>query len=463
VLRRLPLTVKLSLVVAVAAALATASVAGVVLLATRAGFGQYLTSQVTERTAELRPELEQYYAREGSWQGVDALMAEPNQAGAPGWGGHHGRMGPGTTSLVLVDSAGAVQYAPPEVGPLANVAWRLRREAVPLSVDGKVVGYLMAQAGVQETNFSDRLLATILRTGAIAVVLALAVGLVLTRHALRPLSELEAATERISAGELSVRVPVHSHDEVGALAVRFNGMAAQLQEQDALRKRLMNDIAHELRTPLTVMQGQIEALQDGVFPLSAENLEPVHGETLLLARLVSDLRDLSLAEAGQLALDLAPLELNGLLQRVGARFASQAQAAHIYLQVLEAEAPLVTVADAQRLEQVLGNLLSNALRHTPEGGTVSLEAQARLGGARLTVRDSGSGIPAEDLPHVFERFYRGDPARAHRDGHTGLGLAIARELIRAHGGEITASSAPGKGTAFTIDLPGAPSEAAATL
>jgi signal transduction histidine kinase len=367
--------------------------------------------------------------------------------------GRRGHMGPGTTSLILVDSDGDIQYSPRQMAQTRLTPWRIRRDGVPLEVEGETVGYLVVQSGVQEEGFYSSLLRTIIRAGVITTLLALGLGLLLTRNALRPLTELEGATKQIGAGDLAVRVPVHAKDEVGALAERFNTMASDLQDQDTIRRRMMNDIAHELRTPLTVMQGQIEALQDGVFELSAHNLDPVHEQTLLLKRLVNDLRDLALAESGQIALDVAPVELSTLVPRVAARFAPQAQAQCIDLVVAPHGTIPAIQGDSQRLEQVLNNLLSNALRHTPTGGRVTLGLSATANGARITVQDTGEGIASEDLPHVFERFYRSDRARERGDGHTGLGLAIARELVRAHGGDISASSVPGQGTIVMVDLP----------
>jgi len=447
---RMSLTLKISLVVALAVALSTAALAAAVVWAARSGFGAYLSVEVRERTSELRPLLEEYYETHGSWQGVGRVIAQ--QDTPPAGMGRRARMGPGTTSLLLVDREGVVHYAPD--GATRRLAlWRVRRDGVPLQSNGVTVGYLVVQAGVQEQGFYRTLLGTIVRAGVLTTLLAVGAGMLLTRSALRPLAELEAATQKVSSGDLGTRVPVRARDEVGALAERFNTMAAALQDQDMLRRRMMSDIAHELRTPLTVMQGQLEALQDGVFPLTPENLQPVHEQTLLLSRLVNDLRDLSLAESGQIALDMSSVDLGRLVTRVAARFATQAQAQSIRLEVAPHPPMPMIQGDAQRLEQVLNNLISNSLRHTPAGGLVTLSLSTTAEGVRITVQDTGEGIAPEDLPHIFERFYRGDRARQRGEGHTGLGLAIARELVRAHGGDIHASSVQGQGTTLIVDLP----------
>lgn len=451
-LKRMPLALKISLVVAIAVAVSTAALAVAVLYAARAGFGAYLSVEAAAGTNELRPLLEQYYAQRGSWDDVDELMLM--QQGMPPQGmGRRGHMGPGTTSFVVVNTDGEIAFAP--MGVIQNQLTQrsIRRDGVPLRVDGKTVGYLVLQSGVQEEAFYRSLLTTIIRAGAITTLLALGIGLLLTRSALRPLNELEDATKQISAGDLAVRVPVRARDEVGALAERFNTMASDLQDQDTIRRRMMNDIAHELRTPLTVMQGQIEALEDGVFELTPGNLEPVHEQTLLLKRLVNDLRDLALAESGQIALDMAPVDLERLVPRVVGSFTPQAQSLGVELSVASHDPVSPIEGDSQRLEQVLNNLLSNSLRHTPAGGAVTVHLGTTQQGVRIAVRDTGEGIPAEDLPHVFERFYRSDRARQRGDGHTGLGLAIARELVRAHGGDIVAASVQDQGTTVSVDLP----------
>jgi two-component system OmpR family sensor kinase/two-component system sensor histidine kinase BaeS len=452
-LKRLPLTLKLSLVVALAVALSTALVALTVHWAARRSLNQYLALDITQRTDAFRAMLEEYYAAQGDWRDIEPLLRrQAGHAYGMGMGMREG-MAPGTAYIILVDSSGQVRYDP-TMTHMGHVLPRdTLRAGIPLVVRGQTVGYLVTRVGAEESAFHQRLMATILRAGALAAVLAIAVGLTLTRATLHPLKALETATEQIAAGELGARVEVQAQDEVGALALRFNRMAADLQRQDQLRRRLMNDIAHELRTPLTVMQGHLEALQDGVFPMNQENLQPVYEQTLLLKRLVNDMRDLALAEAGQMALDRAPMDAGALLHRIAARFRPEAERRGVALNAAPDPGLPLVEADAQRMEQVLGNLLSNALRHTPAGGHVTLGAARKGAGVRITVQDTGEGIAPEDLPHIFERFYRGDRSRHRGEGHSGLGLAIARELVRAHGGEITAESALGQGASVHVDLP----------
>lgn len=276
------------------------------------------------------------------------------------------------------------------------------------------------------------------------------------RRIASPLADVMAAADAVAEGDLSVRVPPHGHGEFTRLAHSFNRMAAELERADQQRRNLTADVAHELRTPLQIIQGNLEGVLDGVYQPTEEHLEATLEETRLLARLVEDLRTLSLAETGQLPLVWESVDISELLADVGTSFSGQAEAAGVELR-LESEAdaaPLSVRADADRLDQVLGNLVANALRHTPAGGTITLRAEARPASVRISVCDTGEGIAPEDLPYVFDRFWRGDHSRTRTDGAgSGLGLAIARQLVRAHGGRITVESALGQGTTFVVDLP----------
>jgi two-component system OmpR family sensor kinase/two-component system sensor histidine kinase BaeS len=284
---------------------------------------------------------------------------------------------------------------------------------------------------------------------------ALAVGAF--RGIAAPLADVMAAADAVAQGDLSVRVPVpHGPGEFGRLAESFNRMTEELERADQQRRNLTADVAHELRTPLHIIQGNLEGILDDVYEPTEEHISATLDETRLLARLVDDLRTLSLAEAGQLPLVWEPVDVTELLADVGTSFSGQAEAAGIDLRIEADGAPykMTIIADVGRLDQVLGNLMANALRYTPAGGTITLRAEPANGGVRITVSDTGEGIPAEDLPYLFDRFWRSDRSRSHAGGvGSGLGLAIARQLVQAHGGRIGVESQPGQGTTFTVELP----------
>ncbi|HEY72168.1 MAG TPA: HAMP domain-containing histidine kinase [Thermoflexia bacterium] len=297
----------------------------------------------------------------------------------------------------------------------------------------------------------------------LSLVLPLLAG-VLAMRAFRdiatPLADVMAAADGVAEGDLSVRVPAPEHGprEFGRLAESFNRMTEELERADQRRRNLTADVAHELRTPLHIIQGNLEGILDDVYEPTPEHVAATLDETRLLARLVDDLRTLSLAEAGQLPLMWEAVDVAELLADLSTSFSGQAEAAGIDLRIeIEGHLPTIT-GDAGRLDQVLGNLTANALRHTPSGGSITLRAQPLEGGVRILVRDTGDGIPAEDLPYVFDRFWRGDRARARISAHaggtgSGLGLAIARQLVHAHGGAIRVESELGQGTTFTVELP----------
>lgn len=286
-----------------------------------------------------------------------------------------------------------------------------------------------------------------------AALFAIAMGVVLARTIVRPVRALTDAARRMAKGDLGQTVRVQSRDEVGELANAFNQMSADLQRADQTRRQMTADIAHELRNPLTVIGGYLDAMRAGDLQPTPTRLQAVYAEIQHLEKIVEDLRTLSLADAGALVLNRQPLQVNAWLARVAARFAPQAGQRQIALRVEEDASDLVVDVDEMRLTQALDNLISNALQHTPGGGSIVLRAVEMNQRARIAVADSGAGIAPEDLPRVFERFYRGDSARAAEEGSSGLGLAIAKALVNAHGGTIWAASELGKGATFYIELP----------
>jgi two-component system OmpR family sensor kinase/two-component system sensor histidine kinase BaeS len=288
--------------------------------------------------------------------------------------------------------------------------------------------------------------------------LALALAAQLFRSYAIPLADIMDAADAVAAGDLEVRVQERGSRDFQQLARSFNRMTGELARTDRQRRNLTADVAHELRTPLHIIQGNLEGVLDGVYASTPEHIQATLDETRTLARLVDDLRTLSLAETGELPLQMEAVDVGDLLADVATSFEPQAESGAVSLVTQLPEGRSLQVwGDAGRLDQVLSNLVANAIRHTPAGGTITLAAAAVGDGVQLCVADTGEGIATEDLPFVFDRFWRGDRARTHTgSAGSGLGLAIAGQLVKAHGGSIDVTSRVGEGTTFVINLPGVP-------
>ena len=298
---------------------------------------------------------------------------------------------------------------------------------------------------------------SLLWSGAVAAAVGVVLMWLLSRRILSPVRTLSVAAGRVGQGDLSQRVRVAGRDEIGELGRTFNSMAGRLQQAERQRRNMMSDVAHELRTPLSNIQGYVEAIRDGLIEPTSETLESVHKQVLHLADLVEDLRVLALAEAGDLRLRIEAHAVGAVLREAVEPFRPRAQARNIELSTSVKPGLPYAAMDRTRISQVVANLLENAIRHTPEGGAVALTAESGDPGmVRIAVSDTGEGIPPEDLPSLFDRFYRADPSRARATGGVGLGLTIARQLVEAHGGTISVRSEPGEGATFAFELPYAP-------
>ncbi len=271
-----------------------------------------------------------------------------------------------------------------------------------------------------------------------------------------PLRQLKKAADAVGIGNFKERVSIHSRDEFADVGRSFNQMAESLEKAEENRLHYMADIAHELRTPLTAIQGTIEAMQDKILPLDEEQLDNLHSQTDLLNRLVNDLRLLSMAETGHLKLDLKRVNPGELIRQTLESMKPLAAQKKITLQLDILKDLPECLLDTDRFAQIINNLLSNAIRYTPEGGTITAKLASLQNTLELSITDTGSGIPAEDLPHVFDRFYRADRSRSRASGGAGLGLAIVKHLVEAHGGRITVTSPvdSSHGTRFEIRIPG---------
>ncbi len=422
---------------------------------TDTAFRGYLARSMAEEQPALVRTLAEYYQSHGSWEGVEALL--PNAAGRHGGRGH-------PPFVILADAEGRVIVGSSSTFPGTHLDAHLLRDAVPIRVRGQMVGYLIfVPPGMQGHRLPEHARAflthvqrTLLFTGALAVLLGTIVAIIISRTATAPLQRLVSAARSIGHGDFDRRVPEEGPEEVAEVARAFNEMAHRLKQAEETERQMLADIAHELRTPLSVLQANLQAMLDGVYPLSQAEIAALYDETRLLNRLVEDLQDLALADMGRLSLRRERVDLRGLIQTAVSVFepAAEARGVELVLDVAENLPPVV--GDSERLAQILRNLLSNALRHTPAGGRITLRAYVPLkcpDRVRVEVSDTGEGIPAEMLPHVFDRFWRADSSRARMTGGSGLGLAIARALVEAHGGDVGVESEVGHGTTFWFTLP----------
>jgi two-component system sensor histidine kinase BaeS len=333
----------------------------------------------------------------------------------------------------------------------------VRQYRAPVRAQGAQVGTVITRftgAGLASGDHAlqGALLRAIAGAAGLAALLALLTALLVARRITEPVGRIIAVTRAMSRGERSARVgPVRAPGELLELAVAFDGMADTLDRQEQLRRDLVADVAHELRTPVAILQAGHEALLDGLAEPTIEQLTSLRDEVLRLGRMVNDLQELAAADAAALHLTLRDCDLAEVATTAADSLAGRFEAAGIATE--RRLAPAAVRADRRWLHQIVTNLLTNALKFTPGGGTVRLESRQEAGNAVLVVTDTGAGIPVGDLPHIFDRFWRGQQA-AHTSG-TGIGLTIAAELTRAHGGELAATSEPGRGTTMTLTLPAA--------
>lgn len=459
----LTLKIAFTLTVVVTVALATTAV----LIERWAGdaYRGYVANVRQGQMEQLAVQAALLYEQTSDWSTVQswlnrASIGMGNQNTPQGRGRMHGSTGGGLgrdAAYVLFDPAnGASLAGAPSAEPSAWVT------SAPVILDGVEIARLAlvgdsSSLGPNEQALLTQVRRSIALSALVSAAFALVLGAALLVNILRPLKKIEAGVAAVARGDLSARVDGDARrDELGRLAANFNAMASSLQEQELLRRRLVSDLAHELRTPLSVIQGNLQALLDGVYPLSLDELQTVYDETDLLVRLVHDLHELAQAEAGRLPLSLQHIHVSGALQHMANLFRPVAGQRAISIAVRPISDGLAVNADPDRLHQMLHNLIGNAMRHTPAGGSVTLSAERLPAGAvRILVSDSGPGIFAEDLPHVFERFYQSGDRHVPKDSYTagaGLGLAIVKALAEAHGGSVGVQSKPGEGATFWFDL-----------
>jgi len=407
-------------------------------------FRGYEAHRLSLRDQRLEQALTTHYALYRSWSNIQPEIEQMAQLTGE--------------RVILTDRQGRVvaDSTGEQLGQLIPRPWE--RPGRPILYNGAPVGmlYISFPAPPDGGSFLAAANRTLVLIAAIAGASAVLIILGLSRRILAPVEALKAAAQRMEAGDLSQRVNITSNDEIGDLARSFNRMADGLERLEQIRRNMVTDVAHELRTPLTNIRGYLEALQDGVVAADESVVASVYEEAMLLNRLVDDLQELSLAEAGQLKLEREPTDLAAVVSQVVEAMRPRAKAKQVALHIdLPADLPPVDV-DARRIGQVLRNLLENGLTHTPPGGQIDIVASANQRWATVTVSNTGSGIAAADLPYVFERFYRADRSRSRATGGAGLGLAIARQLVEAHGGQIEVASEADQGARFTFTLPTGP-------
>jgi signal transduction histidine kinase len=413
---------------------------------TRSQIRQFEEQVESMRLSRIEVELSRYYYQRGGWEDIQPFIEQ--------WGNIYGQR------IILLDSQGTVvadsqgellgePYQPDTPGTAISLPWE--RSAI-----GTFYITPEAPSGVGLISLQILYLAIgrfFLWGALVAVAIAVALAFLLSRRTLAPVKALTSAAERLGQGDFSQRVQIKDRGELGELAQTFNSMAGDLEHTEKLRKNMVADVAHELRTPLSNIQGYLEALRDGVIKPDKETISSLYEEAALLSRLVDDLQELSLAEAGELKLVLRAEDIGELIRRAVAAAEAKKMATGLSLAMeLPEGLPLVNI-DARRIGEVLRNLLENAVEHTGKEGSITVAARQQGSWLEVSVADTGEGIPVEELPNIFERFYRVDKSRTRATGGSGLGLTIARRLVEAHGGKITVESQPGKGSRFSFTVP----------
>jgi signal transduction histidine kinase len=422
-------------------------------------------SEANLQNTDLATRLESYYAQHQSWDGLGTILTSGQPPTNPG--PQHNpqpgnpppdRFGP-PLSLIVTDPAGQIVFDSSQRRIGTTLSQAERSAATPLQVQNQTVGYLIFTPGPVarllpvEQTFIDQVRQNLLLAALIASLIGAVLGLLFSRTLTRPLNRLVTAARAIAAKDLTHRVEPGGTVEVANVAHAFNDMADSLQKAEQLRRNLVADVAHELRTPLSVMQGTLTAQLDGVFPLDLSETAKLYDETRLLSRLVDDLRELAQVEAGQLQLNIGAIDLKHVIVTTVGAFDGVASEKHISLSDESTDRLPQVKADAERVAQVLRVLINNALRHTPRNGTITIGSATSADNVEVSVHDTGDGIASDELPYVFDRFWRGDKSRTRETGGSGLGLAIAKQIIEAQGGSIGVESMIRQGSRFWFRLP----------
>lgn len=437
------------------ALVSTLATAGAGFYVARNLFSEYLNKTAFLQAKNWADTFAGYYKQNGGFGGIEDLIM-PMGMGRRGNG--HMRGLNMNNRVILVDTSNKVLFDSSGILNGSKVGSSEAANGVPVTVDSKTVGKVIASnPGWQnlnslEADFINSLTTYSLLTGLSVMLLALWLGLTMARPISRPIQALSQATYRLARGDLDVKVAVHGEGEVRQLAEDFNTMAESLRKTETMRRNLTADMAHELRTPLAVLRANLESLQSGATPPSHETYASLHDEVIRMSKLVKDMESLALAESGNLVLHRQKASLDEVLERlIPVRL--EIEARNLSLQtILEQDLPLLEI-DVDRILQVMLNLLSNAINHSPAEGRIIISGENKEGNIQISISDQGQGINEDQLPFVFERFYRADDSRSRKEGGMGLGLAIARSYVEAHGGRIGVESKPGQGSTFYFTLP----------
>jgi len=441
------LTTKLILAFLLVSLFSTGIIVVFTRLATNREFDKFVNDKYE---AELVEELAGYYKERQDWNGVEKLFKRDNDH---------------PPFFSIADANGRIVVAGMDRDFGEVVRAKDLDNGTQIQIDGETVGILLfskpPDKNPLEDEFIRRLSQSIYLSAIGTLLLAFILGAVLSRTISRPIRELTKATHEMAGGNFGQQVPVRSRDEIGELAESFNKMNNDLARSFNLRKQMTADIAHELRTPLSLIIGHAEGVHDGVLPASKENFEIIREEAERLEQLVNDLRTLSLADAGELAVDFQPVDVNKLLGEIQSHYLVPFNQKQIALELepfdkiqdKSAAATLQANLDPARFSQVLTNILDNALRYTPENGHVKISTRASGEEIQIIIQDSGRGVKPEDAARLFDRFYRAEASRTREEGGSGLGLAIAKSIVEMHRGKIWAESEAGKGLRVIIQLP----------
>jgi signal transduction histidine kinase len=409
--------------------------------------GYFLSSSSTPIPLPFIKTLEGYYLGKGSWEGVASVV--------------NSMQGFDSMSMLLLDAdQHVILDHRPQAASLSG-AWpgpRQRDVIFDLTANGNTVGYLVFTPFTIAQRFAFAR-AIFFPVGIISFVLALFLVIVVTllfRRFVNPLADVIYAAHSVASGKLDTRIPTTGPQDLRSLSESFNEMAASLERSDRERRDMLADIAHELRTPLSIIRGRLEGIVDGIYPENGPQVSMALEQTYAMQRLVDDLRLLTLVETRQLPFDMREVNAGDVINRVIDIFSAEVQEKNISLSFTEKNGNLVVLIDPQRFEQIVGNLLGNALRYVPEGGKVWVTANEIDEAVRITINDQGPGVPEEDLPFIFDRFWRKDKSRSRTTGGMGLGLAIARQLVEAQGGTITAMNLPEGGLQVVVELKNKP-------